>query len=66
MPEANPNADNGFNEYDHDYEQITECADCQETHENCECEEYQPVEMEGVDECEECGLPKGDPIHGEE
>lgn len=57
-------SEGNFDEYDHDYEQITECAECGETHENCECEEYQPVEMEGVDECEECGLPKDDPQHG--
>lgn len=65
MTEGNPNQDNSFDEYDHDYIQITECKVCRETHDNCECDTYQPIEMEGVDECEDCGLPKADPTHGE-
>ena len=63
MPEANPQQDNSFDEYDHDFEPFEVCVNCDETHENCECDEFEPKEMPDIDECNDCGLPESDPIH---
>lgn len=58
-------ADGTFDEYDHDYETFLLCAECKESHENCECEDFKPEEHPEIDECQECGLPKSDATHGD-
>jgi hypothetical protein len=52
-----------FDEYDHDFEPLVTCANCEETLENCECEEFEPEEKNEVDACNECELPEDDPTH---
>lgn len=65
MPDTEANTEATFDEYDHDFEPFELCAGCNETHEDCDCEEFVAEEQDDVDECNNCGLPKADATHGD-
>jgi len=50
-------------EYDHDFEPVERCSNCEEDMDNCDCDEDDQSPYAAT-ECAVCGNDEDDPVHG--